>query len=231
MGGKGGGGGGGGGSGSLPGHIGEGDTPFAQHMNRMVENAAAGEAAAAPPPSSGPPENFWMEWLNTMNSGGGGHHTVSQSHHTGPSSSEIEEKNRITEGENKRDRLYSEYLDAADAATNYINEQIVQEESNAALRGVEYLMDDEIKSTRISNYFSTIWSASDQTALESAFSEFGNPEGFEDYIVTRGEEVSESADGGDDVVESTSQGAGAGSSSEASLLDEEDEPTTNLLGA
>ena len=43
--------------------------------------------------------------------------------------------------------------------------------------------------------------------------------------------MSESADGGDDVVESTSQGAGAGTSSQASLLDEEDEPTTNLLGA
>lgn len=90
------------------------------------------------------------------------------------------------QGLNDRDEAYTEYLDYASRATDYVNQQINDEQSNAALMGVDYEMTDERKSARINEYFSTIWGEGNQTKLEGLFEEWGDPEGFEGFLVNRG---------------------------------------------
>lgn len=92
-----------------------------------------------------------------------------------------------TAGENDRDTLYSDYMSAAGSATDYINQQITQEQSNAALLGIDYQLDDAAKATRISDYFASIWGEGDQTRLQGLFDKWGNPEGFEDWTLERGD--------------------------------------------
>jgi len=94
---------------------------------------------------------------------------------------------RRIEGENRRDSLYSAYMDAAGAATDYVNSEIAREMSNAALIGVDYSLDDEMKSQRINDYFATIWGEGEQSSLEALMGEFGNPKGFGGFSITRGD--------------------------------------------
>jgi len=96
------------------------------------------------------------------------------------------EEARMTQGYNDRDSAYSSYLDAAGTATDYITGEISGERSNAALLGIDYNITDEQKSTRINDYFATLWGGGQQSGMENLFSEFGNPQGFEGYGVTRG---------------------------------------------
>ena len=100
------------------------------------------------------------------------------------------EEDRLTAGQNERDALYTEYINSANSATDFVNSAINSERSNAALLGISYAITDEQKATRISDQFSTIWGEGDQSRIESMFTEFGNPEGFEEFTITRG-------DGGD----------------------------------
>ena len=100
---------------------------------------------------------------------------------------EMEAERRRIEGENRRDALYSDYLDAAGVATDFINSQIASEQSNAALLGIDYDITDEQKSARISNYFAGIWGEGQQNQLEALMSEWGNPQGFEGFTIERGD--------------------------------------------
>jgi len=90
-----------------------------------------------------------------------------------------------TQGLNNRDSAYTSYYDAADKATSHVNGLISEERSNAALLGIDYNITDEQKSTRINSYFSDIWSQSNQDSLDQLTLDFGAPEGFEGFSVTR----------------------------------------------
>jgi hypothetical protein len=96
------------------------------------------------------------------------------------------EEQRIQAGRQKVSELYSGYMNAASTATDYINSQISNEMSNAALLGIDYKLDDTIKSERISNYFASIWGEGDQASLETGINEFGAPSGFEGFTIVRG---------------------------------------------
>jgi hypothetical protein len=94
---------------------------------------------------------------------------------------------KALEGEAQRDDAYGGYLDAANTAIDYVNEQIGREQSNANLLGIDYNITDESKQERINNYFASVWSESDQSSLQDLMNQWGNPEGFEDWIAVRGE--------------------------------------------
>jgi len=94
---------------------------------------------------------------------------------------------KALKGEAERDDLYSNYLTAANTATDYINQLIHDERASANLRGVDYTITDEAKQERINNYFATIWSEEDQTKLQGLMDKWGTPDGFTDWVVTRGQ--------------------------------------------
>jgi hypothetical protein len=98
-----------------------------------------------------------------------------------------EEARRIAEGTAARDKLFSSYMDAAGTATDYVNSEINREMANAKLLGIDYAIDDEMKSQRISDYFATIWGEGEQAQLEGYMKDFGNPEGFTGFQITRGD--------------------------------------------
>jgi hypothetical protein len=103
-------------------------------------------------------------------------------------------KDRVTFGENERDALYTEYMNSANSATDYINSSINSERSNAALLGVKYDITDDQKSERISDYFASIWGEGDQQRLEGLFSEWGAVDGFTEFAITRGEDSTGESD-------------------------------------
>jgi hypothetical protein len=112
-----------------------------------------------------------------------------------------EEERRRIEGQNRRDALYSDYLDAAGSATDYINSQISSELANAQLLGIDYAIDDEQKQTRINDYFGSIWGEGQQGELEALMKEWGNPAGFSGFTVVRGSgETLQSAEGGEETI-------------------------------
>lgn len=90
-----------------------------------------------------------------------------------------------------RDSLYSDRVSAEQTATDYINSQIRQEQSNAAVYGMGYELSDEAKSKRISEYFSGIWNKTDDDRLNNLFKEVGKPDNFADFTVN----ISETASG------------------------------------
>lgn len=97
-----------------------------------------------------------------------------------------EAERRRIEGENRRDALYSSYLDAGGSASDYINAQINQELANARLLGIDFNISDEAKQTRINDYFGSIWGEGQQQELEALMGEWGSPKGFNEWIYTRG---------------------------------------------
>lgn len=99
--------------------------------------------------------------------------------------SSMREADRLTAGLNRRDSMYSDYLSAAETSVDFINEQIIQEQANADLLGIQYEVTDEQKAERISKYFSSVWGEGDQSTLEGLFGEFGDPEGFEGFSIER----------------------------------------------
>lgn len=87
---------------------------------------------------------------------------------------------------NERDSIYSNRMDAATSAVDYINRQIAEEQSNAALMGVDYQITDETKAQRINNYFASIWGESDESKLNQLMKDYGNPTGHKGFTVVRG---------------------------------------------
>ena len=156
---------------------------------------------------------------------------------SGPSAESIQadadaraEEDRVTKGLNDRDALYSEYLDAGGAATDYINNQINSERSNANLLGIEYNIDDATKQGRIDNYFASIWGEGAQGDLENLFTEFGNPEGFEAFQFNRGDSSAADAGPGDPAEEASAGQALRPTGTITTSLLEEEEPATSILG-
>jgi len=105
----------------------------------------------------------------------------------GPSYEEqLAEQQRI-QGTQNRDTLFSKYMDAASAATDYVNGEIKREQANAKLLGIDYNISDEQKKTRINNYFATLWGEGQQSQLEALMNKWGNPEGFTGFDIVRGD--------------------------------------------
>jgi len=126
------------------------------------------------------------------------------------------EEARISDLTGKRDAFIGGYFDAANQASNYVTEKISGEKANAALMGVDYTMNDELKNERISNYFSTLWSEGNQQEMEGSFGEIGSG-GFEQTI-WRGEGVESGPTG--EVGEE--KAGGAIKAKKKNLMDDED---------
>lgn len=86
----------------------------------------------------------------------------------------------------RRDVLLGQRLGYEESAVGYINNLIRGEKSNADLFGIEYDMSDDIKQSRINNYFSTLWTEDQETELANLFDAIGRPEGFTDFVTRRG---------------------------------------------
>ena len=115
------------------------------------------------------------------------------------------EAQRVASGIEGRDALYSGYMNAAGQATDYVNAEIKQEQANAAMLGIDYNITDEQKSQRVNDYFATMWGEGDQQRLEASFAEWGNPEGFTNFTVKRGDggKYGKGSEGKEEVVGST----------------------------
>jgi hypothetical protein len=135
------------------------------------------------------------------------------------------EEQRRQQGIKDTQTAYSNYLNAATSATDYINAEITKEQSNAALLGVDYAITDELKQQRIENYFATVWGEGDQAQLESLSSQWGAPGAF---TMKRGDASAYTkSPAGEEKVVATSGGM------RNPLLDEEEDATGskgNLLG-
>ena len=129
------------------------------------------------------------------------------------------EEQRLAAGRAKRDELYSGYMSAAGSATDFINSEINKERSNAALLGIDYNIDDNIKSQRISDYFASIWGEGDQASLETHMKDFGAPEGFTGFALKRGNAENYVRPGGDETLAGASKGIPA---NRTSLVDEDE---------
>ena len=143
---------------------------------------------------------------------------------------EAEERQARIAGENDRDSLYSAYMDAAGSATDYINSEIDREMSNAALLGIDYVMDDTMKSQRISDYFATVWGEGEQAQLEALIGKWGNPQGFSGFTVTRGDASKYAGKEG----EETEVGQSRGQKPKPTLVTDEEDTLggqATLLGA
>ena len=79
----------------------------------------------------------------------------------------------------RRNTLFSGYMTAAESAVDYINQQIMEERSNAALLGIDYQLTDEMKQQRINKYFDTLWGAGEELELDNLIKKYGNPTGFD----------------------------------------------------
>lgn len=88
------------------------------------------------------------------------------------------EQARREAGVKRRDQLFSERLTNASLATDYITNQLNEEASTARLMGVDFNVSDEQKSSRISDYFATLWGEGSERELEALIKEWGSPEGF-----------------------------------------------------
>lgn len=85
-----------------------------------------------------------------------------------------------------RDNLYSDRMSAASSAVDSVNSQIEQERADAKLMGVDYALTDEQKSDRINDTFASMWGAGEEESLGQLMTDYGNPEGFEEFSVVRG---------------------------------------------
>ena len=132
------------------------------------------------------------------------------------------------QGVQQRDDLYSQYMTAADTASEYISGEIADEESNARLLGIDYAIDDEIKGQRISDYFATVWGEGEQQRLEGLINKWGKPTGFAGFTVTRGDGSKYATKKGEEKSVGISKGM------KPTLATEEDEDllgtTQNVLG-
>ena len=148
------------------------------------------------------PQQDPLAMLMEMMAGGGG---APSGQDYGAELEAQREKDRITAGKNKRDAFYADYLTAAGSATDFINTQITEEQSNTNLLGIDYGITDEQKTTRINDYFASIWGEGEQSTLDGLMGEFGKPKGFSGYTVTRGD-GSKVAGTGSETSEGTSGG-------------------------
>jgi len=161
----------------------------------------------------------------------------------GPSAEELSaeadarEAERLkTAGLNRRDELYRNYTESAEVATNYINDLVSKERSNAALMGVDYNLSDADKLTRTENYFADIWGSNDQEELQGLYDEWGYMDDMDEasaWVLRRGVGAGGADEGEKEDVAATSiTGQGGSTLATQGLLAEDENPNqTSLLGA
>lgn len=150
----------------------------------------------------------------------------------GPSYEEQLAEQQRQRGIQQRDELFSGYLDAASAAADYVNSEIAQEQANAKLLGIDYEITPDQRTQRINNYFATIWGEGQQTQLQNLMAEYGDPEGFSGWTVTRGDPTMYAATADEQAQEKT---VGTTKGLKPILLGDEEETgalggTTSILG-
>jgi len=203
-----------------------------QHGNSMVPNFSGGgtwegyvnrvENANKPPPAPA----FEMPDLGAIFSS-----SQSSASDQAAALAQQQREAELAAKRRERDELYSEYLDAATTATDFINNQLKSEAANAALLGVEFQVPEEQKQQRIQDYFASIWGEGAQTRLETLFDQVGAVEGFEGFDLERGnaENVTEQKSGSERTV-SRSRGRKRQTKSLATSDEDETLGSTTILG-
>jgi len=127
----------------------------------------------------------FAQMMEMFASGSGAHSPHSPS---GPDQAAVDQQaaDDFITGQNDLKSLYGDYINASETATKYINNQINSERSNSALLGIDYSITDEDKSSRISNYFSEIWSEDNATKLTDLNTKFGDEENPLEFLISRG---------------------------------------------
>lgn len=92
----------------------------------------------------------------------------------------------FNEGIRDRDAGFSSYLEAGNLASDFVDTELAQERSNAALLGIDFNFTQEQRQGRISDKFGQIWSEENQEELDALFTEFGAAEGFTNWSFQRG---------------------------------------------
>ena len=173
------------------------ETPWGYDPGQNLSNLGAGGSYNPSSPWAGYWEEGYARGIGSRedpNAGAGGFHFPAFAMPHAPSGASARAAAEAAQqaalraaGEQERDFLYSDYMDAAGSAADFINAEISGEQSNANLLGIDYAINDEQKQTRVENYFASIWGAGQQTQLEALVGKWGKPKGFEGYTVTRGD--------------------------------------------
>lgn len=163
-------------------------------QNNYYAGQAAAQAGEAPITNTNHPEySYWIQGYNDYNkqqstSGGITEMMSGMSEMFAPMEfpeipevdyDKIIKEQRDTANTSRRDTLFSGYMTAAESAVDYINNQINEERSNAALLGIDYQLTDEMKQQRINKYFDSLWGAGDELELDNLIKDYGNPTGFD----------------------------------------------------
>lgn len=116
---------------------------------------------------------------------------------------------RKEQGLQDREDLFGERFTAAKTATDYITGEISTEAANARLLGIDYVMNDDIKQSRINDYFGTLWTQPQEDKLLGLFDEWDPPEGFTEFEVVIGDGSSVSSNRGREYTKAVSRPVGA----------------------
>ena len=196
----------------------QGEIPQGGNPQMALDNWLAGQQSVA---GAHEPSGFHMP------SGGGGSHSSASSESSSyadalaqqeAAMAQAAEDARRAAGLAERDQMFGSYMDAASSATDFIGSEIDREKSNARLLGIDYTMTDEIKSTRINDYFASIWGEGEQGRLDALMGEWGNPQGFKGYAVTRGDGSKYAGAEGEETTVDTTKGQ------KPTIATEEEEP-------
>ncbi len=123
------------------------------------------------------------------------------------------------------DALYTSKFDAANTATDLVNDEINDEMSHAAVAGLDYTMTDATKQKRINNEFASYWTDAQESSLASLVEQYGDNGYAWDLPITRGD--STLATSSKDKTEATSAG-GAVKKTTLATSDQTDEDPFGL---
>jgi len=116
------------------------------------------------------------------------------------------EENRIKQGGKDLQSAFGGYMDASMEATDYVNNLIGQERSNAALLGINFNITDEQKAQRISDRFATIYGEDAWRQMQNLNDEFGDPENPLEFLIERGVATEDTDDNGPATTDPDSKG-------------------------
>ena len=136
-------------------------------------------------------------------------------------------------GIKNRDKLYEEYIKATEATIEDVDSQISRERSSAALMGIQYEMDDNRRQNRLQDYFTQIWAEENQTQLNELMDKYGNPEGFDGWLLTRAEPKEDTGEAQPTQTQSNALVSASGTRKKVAPKEDVDteETTTGTVGA
>jgi len=133
----------------------------------------------------------------------------------------------IADASNDRNKAISEYATALGSATDFVNENVNAERSNAALMGVEYNITQEVKDDRVGNALKDFgWDAAKQEGLQGLLGKWGQGDFEQKIFIGEGTEAGSTDSTGQPI------GTGGGTKPGTYLTEEEDTlGVSSLLGA